>query len=113
MKSNRRDFLKITGIGSLGILAGCTTNREAETVLNGIKEQAERTRSQHFNMHGFAAPALDVVRVGVTGLGMRGWGTTQGFARLENVEVVALNAVRPEMVERSNEPISDAHSPEG
>ena len=113
MKSNRRDFLKITGIGSLGILAGCTSNKEIESALSNIKEQADRTRTQHFNMHGFAAPAIDVVRVGVTGLGMRGSGTARRFASIENVEVVALNDVRPEMVERSIESISDNHSPEG
>lgn len=113
MKSNRRDFLKITGIGSLGILAGCTSNKEIESALSNIKEQADRTRTQHFNMHGFAAPAIDVVRVGVTGLGMRGSGTARRFASIENVEVVALNDVRPEMVERSIESISDSHSPEG
>ena len=113
MESNRRDFLKISGIGTLGILAGCTTRREAEYKLSEIREQSERSRTQHFNMHGFAAPALDVVRVGVTGLGNRGSGTARRFASIANVEVVALNDVRPEMVDRSMQAISATHDPVG
>ncbi len=113
MESNRRDFLKISGIGTLGILAGCTTRREVESKLSEIKEQAERTRTQHFNMHGFAAEPMDVVRVGVTGLGNRGSGTARRFASIANVEVVALNDVRPEMVERSKQAISATHDPVG
>lgn len=113
MNSNRRDFLKLSGLGSLGILVGCTTQREVESRLNNIKEQADRKHNQQFNMHGYAAPALDVVRVGVSGLGNRGSGTARRFASIQNVEVVALNDVRPEMVARSMDAISATHNPEG
>lgn len=118
MGNNRRDFLKKTGLGSLGLfgtglLAGCTTNEEFETRLNQIREQAGRQYTQQFNMHGYGAPALDVVRVGVTGIGNRGSGTVMRLASIEGVEVVAINDLEQDRVESAIESISETHDPVG
>jgi len=118
MKSNRRDFLKTAGLGSLGvfgtgILAGCTTQEEVESRLSQVKEQASRQYTQQFNMHGYAAPALDVVRVGMTGVGNRGSGTVRRLASIEGVEIVAVNDLEEDRVNEAIESISETHSPEG
>ena len=100
MKDNRRDFLKktgLTGIGLFGGLFGTACSRESREE-NG---PYRLTHSQQFNMHGYAAPALETVRVGVTGLGNRGSGTVQRFASIEGVEIRALNDLEPDRVERA------------
>ena len=118
MKSDRRDFLKFTGLGWLGFLgaglfSSCTSNNR-ESELDHIRRQVNRQYSQTFNMSGYAAPALDTVRVGVTGLGNRGSGTVVRLASLEGVEITALNDLEPDRVASAEESIdSDLHNPVG
>src|SRR5690625_233455 len=82
---NRKEFLKIgglagAGLAGAGMMTGCSDsgrNRTGEERLNHIREQAETPRAGQFNMHGYAAPPLDIVRVGITGIGNRGSGTVR------------------------------------
>ena len=69
--NKRRDFIKHTGLSGLGLVVSGMMQAYASTTedLDRIKEQAERTGVQKFNMCGFAAPKLDVVRIGVVGIG--------------------------------------------
>src|SRR5690625_1243468 len=119
MKSNRREFLKMSGLAGVGLtgaslLAGCSTaSGETSTNLDHIRQQASRKYSQQFNMHGYAAPALDVVRVGVTGVGNRGSGTVRRLASIEGVEIKVINDVREERVKQAIETVSFNQSPEG
>jgi hypothetical protein len=73
MKSNRRKFLKystLTGIGLAGIdkikIYG------AAALTNTLIRRSNTPGKQNFNMSGYAAPKLDVVRIGFIGLGNRG-----------------------------------------
>ncbi len=98
MKSNRRDFLKaasFAGAGAMagGLLSGCTP-KEPESNLAGIIEAVKKSHSQKFNMSGYAAPALPVVRVGLIGLGDRGSGAVQRLSNIEGVEIKALGDLR-------------------
>ena len=99
MGSNRRDFLRNTlisaGLLSSGLIA-CTPSGQKEK--KGTEKTANRT--QHFNMSGFAAPKLDVVRVGVIGLGQRGPGAVKRMTHIEGVEIVALCDVHENRVEK-------------
>ena len=52
------------------------------------------------DMVAFAAPALDTVRVGFIGLGMRGPGAVQRFTHIPGTRIVALCDLRPECVEK-------------
>jgi len=106
MKSNRRDFLKtatFAGAGTMagGILAGCKTEKEVESKLSAILESVKKTHNQKFNMSGYAAPALPVVRVGFVGLGNRGAGAVERISRIEGVEIKALADLREAAVKGS------------
>ena len=93
--------LSIPGIGIIG-------GKASE------KEPYQITRPQRFNMHGYAAPPLDTVRVGIIGLGNRGSGTVLRLASIEGVEIKALCDVVPEKVEAAKESLkSTNHDPDG
>lgn len=94
MKSNRRKFLKyssLTGIGLAG--AGLMKGYAASADLIETK-----TQPQEFNMCGYAAPKLDVVRIGFIGLGNRGPAAVERMRHIEGVEIKALCDLRPEKV---------------
>ncbi|MBG0859591.1 MAG: Gfo/Idh/MocA family oxidoreductase [Bacteroidales bacterium] len=98
MKSNRRDFLKsatFAGAGAMtgSLISGCSY-RETGSSLAGILEAVKKTHSQKFNMSGYAAPALPVVRTGFIGLGDRGSGAVERLSYIEGVEIKALGDLR-------------------
>lgn len=113
MKTNRRNFFRITGAAGAGILSGGLTSciTKEKTALNSnlshIQEEANRKHSQRFNMSGYAAPAIDAVRIGFIGLGMRGPGAVERIANIEGVEIKALCDERPDRVEKAQKTLSD------
>lgn len=116
MTGNRRDFLKKTGLGWLGIFGtGFLSGKKErdDSKLAHIREQTGRQHTQTFNMHGYGAPALDLVRVGVSGVGNRGSGTVRRLASIEGVEVAAINDLEPDRVEAAIASISATHNPDG
>jgi hypothetical protein len=95
MKSNRRNFLKtatFAGAGAVAgnMLSGCTSEKHIESNLASILESVKKTHSQKFNMAGYAAPAIPVVRIGIIGLGDRGSGAVERLSFIEGVEIKAL-----------------------
>lgn len=97
MKNNRRDFLRITGLGGLGLVSGSLVSCKST---NEILASASRLKSQRFNMSGYAAPKLDKVRIGFIGLGMRGPGGVEAMSKIEGVEIKGLCDLRPKNVEK-------------
>lgn len=94
--------MKLTGLAGLTLagtnfLSGCT-KAEGQSQLDEIRRQAKKDYTQQFNMSGYAAPSLDVVRVGFIGLGMRGPGAVERMNHMEGVEIKALCDVREEKV---------------
>jgi hypothetical protein len=105
MNNNRRDFIKIAGMASAGLIAG---KSQAETV-----RPKKHVHQQSFNMHGFAAPKLETVRVGFIGVGSRGSGTVERLASVEGVEVKALCDLLPGNVSKAAESIKGrSHQPD-
>ncbi len=109
MKSNRRKFLKISGLAGAGIvganiLPACAPASENKQVsnLDHIRVQALRQHNQKFNMSGYAAPKIDTVRIGFIGLGSRGPGHVMNMSLLEGVDIKGLCDLRPEQVEKVN-----------
>ncbi len=107
INDNRRDFLKKSGLLSLGI---------AGAGLSGFTGQEKTVRQPHsqiFNMSGYAAPKLDVVRIAVIGLGNRGSGTVRRLASIEGVEIKALCDLEPDRVKKAIKSIKDfEHKPD-
>ena len=108
MKTNRRSFFKIAGAAGAGVLAGstlssCTAGEKSQPAgpFASIKELADKSHSQVFNMSGFAAPKIDVVRVGVIGLGSRGPGAVERLAKIDGLEIKALCDKLPDRVEKA------------
>lgn len=64
------------------------------------------------DMIAFAAPKMDVVRVGFIGLGMRGPGAVQRFTHIPGVEIKALCDIHPDRVDKSQEILKKANFPE-
>ncbi len=105
MKSSRRGFLKtatVAGAGAFtgGFISGCKP-KQPESNLAMILESAKKPHTQAFNMSGYAAPALPLVRVGLIGLGDRGSGAVQRLSYIEGVDIRALGDLRQAAVEGS------------
>jgi len=112
MKSNRRNFLKVSGLTGLSLLSskflsGCKSEGAVadQSDLDSIREQAVEQHRQRFNMCGYAAPKIETVRTGHIGLGSRGPGHASNVGLLEGVEVKALCDIIPEQVERTKKRI--------
>ncbi len=91
MKNNRRDFLKLSGLGAVGM----THNWSTKTT-DMAQAPMSVAPKQIFNMSGYAAPKLDVVRIGFIGLGNRGSGAITRVNRIDGVQTIAICDIRPE-----------------
>lgn len=103
----------MAGLAGAGVMTGCSPSsgsREisAETVtyaLDTIRQQAERKYSQTFNMSGYCAPKLDVVRIGFIGVGNRGSAAVERISRIDGVSIVAIGDVQPDKAEAAKKRI--------
>lgn len=114
MKTNRRGFLKIAGLAGAGVMTGCSpgsgrkqeiTTKTPAYALDAIRQQAEKQHSQLFNMSGYCAPKLDVVRVGFIGVGNRGSAAVERMSRIDGVRIVAIGDVQPDKAEAAKKRI--------
>ena len=107
--NNRRDFLKLGGLAGAGIMTGCaTTKGDGRDMAPGNKSAlSQQPHTQLFNMSGYAAPALDTVRVGFIGLGNRGPEHLRQVSLLENIDIKALCDLRPEKLNKAAELIKN------
>ncbi|MCC6286266.1 MAG: Gfo/Idh/MocA family oxidoreductase [Chitinophagaceae bacterium] len=114
MSNSRRDFLRKSGLAGMSF-AGSWMGSYASTdqELEHIKAGAEYTAPQIFNMSGYAAPALDVVRIGIVGIGNRGFDAVTRMNKIEGVEIKGLCDLRPERVKLANDLVTaSGHKPE-
>jgi len=114
MRLNRRHFLKLgslAGISVVGsnILPACklSAKKDIANHLDNIREQTLLNHQQKFNMCGYSAPKMDVVRTGHIGLG-RGGGHVSNVSLLEGVEIKALCDLIPEKIDRTRRRIEGA-----
>lgn len=95
MKSNRRNFLKLSGLAGAGLAGSQITSAfgaEAGTMPDGF----DKKPAKHFNMSGYAAPKLETVRIGFIGLGNRGPGAVERMSKIDGVDIKGLCDVRPD-----------------
>jgi len=102
MKSNRRKFLRNLTIGAgtvTALPALARVNNREEEIINSIASPANE--KQNFNMCGYAAPKMDVVRIGIVGLGMRGSDAVERLSYIDGVEITALCDKYPDRVTKA------------
>ncbi|MBR2856400.1 MAG: Gfo/Idh/MocA family oxidoreductase [Bacteroidales bacterium] len=100
---NRFIFVTIASLGILIGLASCGNEAYyGYTVRNGIAVYNTPDRpADQISMIGFTTEPIDTVKVGVIGLGMRGYSAVERFTYIEGVEITALCDIVPERVERT------------
>ncbi len=112
MKSNRRDFLKVSGLAGLG-LAGAVVGPSEVTADAMPAKRSRQEGRQQFNMCGYAAEKLEAVRIGFIGLGNRGPGAVTRMNKIAGVEINALCDIRPERTEFAKKILSGGvHNPD-
>lgn len=113
MKNNRRDFLRITGLGGLGLVSSSLISCKNSKANEGIITSASQRGNQQFNMSGYAATPLETVRIGFIGLGSRGPGAVSRMSKIEGVEIKAICDLLPKEVDKVNKMLENtSHQPE-
>jgi hypothetical protein len=90
MPSDRRSFLRNLTLGTGALATGLPAFSREAIADNEIIRRSVAEGNQRFNMCGYAAPALQKVRIGFIGLGMRGPGAVERMSHIEGVEITAL-----------------------
>jgi len=109
MKTNRRNFLKNSGLSGIGLLSARIMPGYSKDISKSGPGQVQVTApSQKFNMSGYSAPKIDTVRIGFIGLGSRGPGHVLNMSLLEGVDIKALCDLVPEQAEKTKKRIDFA-----
>ncbi len=114
MKSNRRNFLKVSGMAGIGLAGGGIVSAQAAaSAPENTPNHFDKQDGKHFNMSGFAAPKIETVRIGFVGLGNRGPAAVQRMSKIEGVDIKALCDVRPEKAEKVRKALENTkHRPD-
>src|SRR6476661_11002014 len=112
MKSNRRNFLKLSSLLGLSVASRSVSGYSAVPELL-LEKQISKKLPAHFNMSGYAAPRLETVRIGFIGLGNRGPGAVERMRHIEGVDIKALCDLRPDKVNAVKKSLEGSvHHPE-
>ncbi|HEX6890923.1 MAG TPA: Gfo/Idh/MocA family oxidoreductase [Chryseolinea sp.] len=112
MKSNRRNFLKLSGLAGIG-LASTNILDGQEAIAATPVDNAIRQGGKHFNMSGYAAPKIETVRIGFIGLGNRGPGAVSRMSKIDGVDIKALCDIRPEKANKVKASLANTnHKPD-
>ena len=113
MSNSRRDFLKLSGLAGMGlagasVIGGCASSKgnSSKSNLSNISEQVARKHTQRVNMHGFAAPKMDTVRIGIIGLGARGADTIEVLPHIDGIDIKAVCDLVPSKAEAAQKQLS-------
>lgn len=94
MTSNRRNFLRLSGLTGIG-LAGASVLKANDE----LRYDMAALEQDHFNMCGYAAPKIETVRIGFIGLGNRGPAAVERITHIEGTDIKALCDLRPAKVD--------------
>jgi len=110
--SNRRTFLKQSGLAGAGLLGtsllstSCAQSTQtSDEPLAHIRQQATQAHAQQFNMCGYAAPPLETVRIGFVGVGNRGSAAVERMSYIQGVSIQGISDVRPEKAKAAKQRI--------
>ena len=113
MKTNRRKFLETIGLSGAGIAATSLTSFTKGNKTNHLTphKMSNKKHSQRFNMCGYAAPPIDIVRIGIVGIGSRGLGAVKRLRLIEGVEIKGICASVKERVDSPQELLKEMNMP--
>lgn len=112
MKTDRRNFIRVAGVTGTGMIAGRLSDLNGDKPADGnMPMPGDKMHKQRFNMCGYAAPAIDKVRIGVVGIGNRGLSAVDRLKYIEGVEITALCDRRPERVDMGQKSLKDSNLP--
>jgi len=112
MSSNRRGFLQKLTIGTGSLLAGLPVlARVKRDEADQLPLSSYENDQQRFNMCGYGAPKLNVVRIGIVGLGMRGSDAVERLSYIDGVEITALCDKYPDRVASSQKTLEKMGRP--
>jgi Oxidoreductase family, NAD-binding Rossmann fold len=109
MSTNRRKFLRNLSLTTGALAAGLPkviANDESSVAIPEWQQQPPR-----FNMCGYAAPKMPVVRIGVIGLGMRGGDAVERLSYIDGVEITALCDKYPDRVAKAQQTLEKMKRP--
>lgn len=115
MKNNRREFLRVSGLAGIGLAGAGVINGSIakDKISNPIQRQVRDKNREPFNMSGYAAPALETVRIGFIGLGNRGPAAVKRIRHIDGVDIKALCDLRPEKANAAKKLLEGtSHNPE-
>ena len=107
MSTDRRSFLKLSGLAGLGLfvkesaVASTSLADQQQGELSHILKQAEKKYTPIFNMSGYAAPAIPVVRTGFIGVGNRGAAAVYRLSLIDGVSIKGICDIRQEKAEQA------------
>ncbi len=101
MSTDRRSFLKLSGLAGLGFLSNQVSakSHEEKTTYHHILRESQQSHKPVFNMSGYAAPALSTVRTGFIGVGNRGSAAVYRLSMIEGVSIKGVCDIRKEKAE--------------
>ena len=100
MATTRRDFLKGTAwMGAAAMAGGCCTHGTWLDCTSGAP------------MHGYAAPKIPHIRLGVVGMGSRGCGVVGRVCNLPGITVTAICDNVPEKIARAQKMLANKKKP--
>ncbi|WP_314772983.1 Gfo/Idh/MocA family oxidoreductase [Capnocytophaga sputigena] len=87
------------------------TSSKSETSNTPIKVETPQRAQGQTDVLNLTTNKLDTVRVGIIGLGMRGYSAVERYMHIEGAKITALCDIRPEMVEKAQQVIEKAGRP--
>ena len=111
MSTPRRNFIRTMAVGSSVLASSLPLFAKAPS-----EEETERSNQQAaqkpvFNMCGYAAPKLEVVRIGIIGIGMRGSDAVGRLSYIDGVEIVAICDKYPERLAGAQKTLTSLNRP--
>lgn len=104
---DRRELLKLGALGAGAVALGATARAGGEATLPGL----HRTDLGPAPAEPFAAPAIELVRIGMVGVGLQGTGHVRNLLGIEGCQITAVCDIVPEKAERSARLVEEAGFP--
>lgn len=111
MSTPRRNFIRTMAVGSSVLASGLPLFAQAPTEEEIERSNQYAAQKPVFNMCGYAAPKLEVVRIGIIGIGMRGSDAVGRLSYIDGVEIVAICDKYPERLAGAQKTLASLNRP--